>query len=201
MSLVLLLAAATAVGVAFDRFSVPGGLIVGAMLGAAAVTLLRGGPEVDIPAPLLTASYVLLGAGIGATVTRGVVVSLRAALLPAVLSAVLIILAGVAIAALRPHHPRLSPRILRPLLNAWSGARGGIRAMGGARSPCPCAPRSYSGSCWVLPVLVDVAIAVFGVLGIARGPPHDLRHFGRTFFLGPRLRAGSCHTLLVRSMA
>lgn len=100
MSLVLLLAAATAVGVAFDRFSVPGGLIVGAMLGAAAVTLLRGGPEVDIPAPLLTASYLLLGAGIGATVTRGVVVSLRAALLPAVLSAVLIILAGVAIAAL-----------------------------------------------------------------------------------------------------
>jgi len=50
MSLVLLLAAATAVGAAFDRFSVPGGLIVGAMLGAAAVTLLRGGSQVDISA-------------------------------------------------------------------------------------------------------------------------------------------------------
>jgi membrane AbrB-like protein len=99
MTLVLLLAAAAAVGLLFDRLGVPGGLIVGSMVGAAAVSLVRGGEEVPVPEPLLTGAYLLLGAGIGATVTRGVLVSLRASLLPAVLSAVLIILAGVAIAA------------------------------------------------------------------------------------------------------
>jgi membrane AbrB-like protein len=100
MSLVLLLAAATAVGLTFDRLGVPGGTIVGAMVGAAAVTLLRGGPEVEIPGWLSTAALVVLGASIGAGVTREVVVSLRASLLPALLAAVLIIAAGVGIAAL-----------------------------------------------------------------------------------------------------
>lgn len=100
MTLVLLLVAAAAGGLALDRLGLPGGLIVGAMVGSAAVTLVRGGGEVAIPGPLLTAAYVLLGAGIDATVTRGVLVALRASLLPAVLSAVLIIVAGVAIAAL-----------------------------------------------------------------------------------------------------
>jgi membrane AbrB-like protein len=100
MSLVLLLAVAAVVGLAFERFGVPGGTIVGAMVGAAAVTLVRGGPEVEIPAWMTTAALLVLGAGVGAGVTREVLVSLRAALLPAVLAAVLIIAAGVAIAAL-----------------------------------------------------------------------------------------------------
>lgn len=100
MSLVWLLAAASAVGLALERLSVPGGLVVGSMIGAAAYTLARGGPEVVVPAPLQTATFVVLGAVLGATVTRETVVGLRGVLLPAVLAAVLIIVAGVGIAYL-----------------------------------------------------------------------------------------------------
>jgi uncharacterized protein len=100
MSLVLLLVAASAVGLLFQRFGVPGGLIVGSMIGAATYSLIRGGPEVVVPGPLRTASFLVLGAAIGAGVTRGVLVSLRSVLLPAVLAAVLIIVAGIGIAYL-----------------------------------------------------------------------------------------------------
>jgi len=100
MSLALVLLGAAVVGLAFERFGVPGGLIVGAMIGAAAVTLVRGGPQVVVPTPVRTASFLVLGAAIGSTVTRDTLLSLRAALVPAVLSAVLIIVAGVAIAFL-----------------------------------------------------------------------------------------------------
>lgn len=100
MSLVLLLAAAAAVGLVFQRFDLPGGLIIGAMVGAAAYTLARGGDELVLPSPVRTAAFVVLGASLGAGVTRSTVVNLRGVLLPAVLAAVLIILAGVAIAFL-----------------------------------------------------------------------------------------------------
>jgi uncharacterized protein len=100
MSLVLLLASASAVGLLFQRFGVPGGLIVGGMVGAAAYTLVRGGPAITVPGPLRTVAFLVLGAAIGATVTRDVVVGLRLVILPALLAAVLIILAGIAIAYL-----------------------------------------------------------------------------------------------------
>jgi len=100
MRLVLLLAAATAVGLLFDRFEVLGGLVIGAMVGAAAYTLISGGPEVLVPAPVRTAAFVVLGASIGAGITRETVGQLRGVLLPAVLAAVLLILAGIAIAYL-----------------------------------------------------------------------------------------------------
>ena len=98
MSFVVLLAVAAIGGLTFDRLNVPGGLIVGAMLGGAAYSLVRGGAEVAVPGPLRTGAFLVLGAAIGATVTRATVVGLRNALLPALLSAVLIILAGVGIA-------------------------------------------------------------------------------------------------------
>lgn len=100
MSLVLLLASASAIGLLLQRLGVPGGLVIGGMLGAAGFSLLRGGPEVTVPGPLRTASFLVLGAAIGASVTREVVAGLRGVLLPAVLAAVLIILSGVAIAYL-----------------------------------------------------------------------------------------------------
>lgn len=100
MSLVWLLASATVVGLALQRLAVPGGLVVGGMIGAAAFSLARGGPEVVVPAPLQTAALLLLGATIGGTVTRATVADLRGVLLPAVLAAVLIIVAGVGIAYL-----------------------------------------------------------------------------------------------------
>ncbi len=98
MSLVLVLLGAAAVGLAFERLGVPGGLIVGAKICAAAVSLDRGGPEVAVPDPVRTASFLVLGAAIGSTVTRDTLGSLGAALLPAVLAAALLIGAGVAIA-------------------------------------------------------------------------------------------------------
>lgn len=100
MPLVLLLTSASAVGLLLQRLSVPGGLVVGGMIGAAGFSLLRGGAEVTVPAPLQTASFLVLGAAIGSTVTRDTLVQLRQALLPALLAAVLIIVAGIGIAYL-----------------------------------------------------------------------------------------------------
>lgn len=100
MPLAFLLASASAVGLLLARLHVPGGLVVGAMIGAAGYSLARGGAEVAVPGPLRTASFLVLGAAIGSTVTREVLAQLRAVLLPAVLAAVLIIVAGIAIAYL-----------------------------------------------------------------------------------------------------
>lgn len=100
MSLALLLAAATAAGLLLQRLGVPGGLVIGGMVGAAGYSLVRGGAEVAVPGPLRAAAFLVLGASIGAPVTREVVMGLRGVLLPAVLAAVLIILAGVGIAYL-----------------------------------------------------------------------------------------------------
>ena len=97
MPLVLLLLSAAAGGLALHRL--PGGLVVGAMVGSAAYSLLRGGAQLAFPTPLRTAAFVVLGAAIGSTVTRPLLVALRGSLLPAVLAAVLIILGGVAVAA------------------------------------------------------------------------------------------------------
>lgn len=100
LGLVLLFAVASATGLLFSRLGVPGGLITGAMIGGAAVNLLRGGSGLDVPHGVQSAALLVLGAGIGATVTRDTLTSLRAALLPAVLAAVLIIAAGIGIALL-----------------------------------------------------------------------------------------------------
>lgn len=95
--LIAALAGATACALLADRLQVPGGLILGAMVGAAAVTLSTG-TAVTLPSPLRTAAFVVIGAAIGVRMTRDVVASLGPVLLPAALSAVLIIAAGLAIA-------------------------------------------------------------------------------------------------------
>lgn len=100
MNLSQLLAAligATACALAADRLQVPGGLILGAMVGAAAVTLTTG-TTVDLPSPLRTAAFIVIGAAIGVRMTRDVVAALGPVVVPAVLSGALIIVAGLAIA-------------------------------------------------------------------------------------------------------
>lgn len=94
--MVLLLACAAVVGLGFARLGVPGGLVVGAIVGAGGASLVRGGAEVVLPGPVRTAALVVLGANIGATVTGETVGELRGVLLPADLAAGLIIVAGVA---------------------------------------------------------------------------------------------------------
>lgn len=99
MELVLVLGAATLGGLLAQHLGKPGGLIFGSMIGAAAVTLWRGG-GVRIPPYLESGAFIVIGAAIGVLVTRGSIAAMRPVVVPAVLSALLIILAGVAIAYL-----------------------------------------------------------------------------------------------------
>lgn len=99
MELVLVLGAATACGLAAQHLGMPGGLIFGSMIGAAAITLWRGG-GVSLPASLENGAFIVIGAAIGVLVTRSSIAAMRSVIFPALLSAVLIILAGVAIAYL-----------------------------------------------------------------------------------------------------
>ena len=98
MRIVMTLAAAAAVGSLFDRFDVPGGTIIGAMVGAAAWSLISGGAEVTLPRPAVSAAYVVIGAVIGSSITRDAVGELRGVALPAVLSAAALMGAGLVIA-------------------------------------------------------------------------------------------------------
>jgi membrane AbrB-like protein len=92
------LAAAAAGGLLLRLTGLQGGLALGAMLGAALFTLLRGGEAVPVPTVVQDGALIVLGAVIGAGVSRAVVEDLRTLLLPAVVASVAIILAGIAIA-------------------------------------------------------------------------------------------------------
>ena len=99
MELVFVIGAATLCGLLAQYFGMPGGLIFGSMIGAAAVTLWRGG-GVRIPAYLESGAFIVIGAAIGVLVTRNSIAAMRPVVFPALLSALLIIVAGVAIAYL-----------------------------------------------------------------------------------------------------
>jgi uncharacterized protein len=96
----LVLAAATAGGLLARSLNVPGGLVVGAMVGAGVVSLLSGEVEVIVPDPVQAAALIVIGAVIGSQLTPSVVASLPRILVPAVLSALIIIACGVVIAHL-----------------------------------------------------------------------------------------------------
>ena len=98
MRIVMTLVAAAAVGYLFDRLNVPGGTIIGAMVGAAAYSLIVGGADITLPPPMVSAAYVVIGAVIGSTITRDVVRELQHIALPAVLSAAVLIGVGLLIA-------------------------------------------------------------------------------------------------------
>lgn len=98
MAFLGVLLAATAGGLLLRWTGLQGGLAIGAMLGAALFTVLRGADEIAVPGVAQDGALIVLGAVIGAGVTRSVLVDLRALLLPAVLASLAIILAGIAIA-------------------------------------------------------------------------------------------------------
>ena len=100
MQLFVVLGAATVCGLAAERLNLPGGLIFGAMIGAAAVTVLRGTAVTIIPKAIENGSFIIIGAAVGALVNRDSIAAIKAVLLPAVLSGILIIIAGIAIAYL-----------------------------------------------------------------------------------------------------
>ncbi len=100
MHVIGVLAAALVGALLLRLASVQGGFVIGAMLGAAAYTLATGGGPYE-PSPVLQdAAFVVLGAVIGAGVTRSVVGDLRRFVVPALLAAALIIAAGIGIALL-----------------------------------------------------------------------------------------------------
>ena len=88
----LSLAAAVAGGLLAGRVQLPGGMIVGALTASAAVSLAFDG--VEIPETVRSGLFVGVGMTIGMGVTRDMLASLRHFLIPSLLSAVLLILAG-----------------------------------------------------------------------------------------------------------
>ncbi len=93
------LIAGAAVGLLLERLGVPGGLILGSMLGAATVTVIGSGARPGLPAPLVTVTYLVLGTSIGVTVTREVLAQLRTVAAGATISAVVFIVFGLVLAA------------------------------------------------------------------------------------------------------
>ena len=69
MYVVLSLLSAIAVGLLLDRLHVPGGMMVGAVIGACALNLISGGLA-DLPPVAKTAAQIVAGAFIGAGVRR-----------------------------------------------------------------------------------------------------------------------------------
>lgn len=98
MTFLGVLLAATAGGLLLRWTGLQGDLALGAMIGAAVFTVAQGSDAVPVPPLAQDAALVVLGAVIGAGVTRAVLTDLRALLLPAVIASVAIILAGIAIA-------------------------------------------------------------------------------------------------------
>lgn len=99
LQLVGALVAATTCGLIAERFALPGGLILGAMVGSAAVTLATDS-SVTMPEPLRAGAFIVIGAAIGVQMTRQAITQLGPVLVPAVMAGVLIILAGLGIAYL-----------------------------------------------------------------------------------------------------
>src|SRR5689334_8996289 len=101
MRLVLVLLVAVVLGEAFEALKVPGGIFVGAMVGAGAVNLLVGSDVGShLPRWLDDGGLIVVGAAIGLKVDRAQLGAFRSMLAPALLSAVLIIGAGLAISYL-----------------------------------------------------------------------------------------------------
>ena len=96
----LALGAATVGALLFRALNVPGGLIVGAMVGAGIVSLLSPQQAIAIPNPLQTAAFIVIGTVVGVQLTPQVLASLPRIIVPAVLSGLVIIVCGVGIAYL-----------------------------------------------------------------------------------------------------
>lgn len=99
MHLVLSLVAATIGGILAKYWNLPGGVILGAMAGAALVTVWRD-VEVQVPDAAQTAALVIIGGAVGMQITRSAALVVVSSLVPALLSAVLIIACGVAVTLL-----------------------------------------------------------------------------------------------------
>lgn len=93
------LIAGAVVGLLLEWAGVPGGLIIGSMVGAAMVTVAGSGPAPELPKPLITITFLVLGTSIGVTVTREVLSQFPTVAAGAAISAVVFIVFGLVVAA------------------------------------------------------------------------------------------------------
>lgn len=93
MMLSVTLVAATTLGLLMRRLRVPGGLILGAMLGSGAVTLASD-RSVTLPRPLVVVAVTSVGLLVGAMLTRHRIKLLKRLWLPATGSALILITVG-----------------------------------------------------------------------------------------------------------
>jgi membrane AbrB-like protein len=99
VALVGILAAGTIAGLLAERFRVPGGLILGSMVGAAAFSVARD-LHVTTPKWMQSVAFIIIGCAIGTLVTRDFLADFRSIAVPALLAGLLIIVAGIGIALL-----------------------------------------------------------------------------------------------------
>jgi hypothetical protein len=99
VALVGTLTAGTIAGLVAERLKVPGGLILGSMVGAAAFSVARD-LHVTMPNWMQAVAFIIIGCAIGTLVTRDFLGDFISIAVPAVLAAVLIIAAGIGIAFL-----------------------------------------------------------------------------------------------------
>ena len=99
MKLVLVVIAGALVGAMAQHFELPGGLMVGAMVGAAAVNLGLSA-DLKLPRAIDDGALVIIGVSIGLLITTDTLRSLQKYFVPALLAGVLIIVAGIGITML-----------------------------------------------------------------------------------------------------
>lgn len=121
--LIRTLLAALAGGVVFDRFNVPAGPLIGAMVGVAAVNLL-GSQAVGPPPVLRFAAFLIIGWELGAQIERSAVNQMRGAIVP-ILVVVGGLLATGALLAIILHAAGLDP-----ITAFLSAAPGGLSQIG-----------------------------------------------------------------------
>ncbi len=98
MAVALLLAAGLIGGYLAQLFKLPGGAALGAMLAAAAMSILLGNRAPTLPKTFDFAALVLVGVSVGATINREALASIGGLIVPALLILLVFSLVGVGLA-------------------------------------------------------------------------------------------------------
>jgi uncharacterized protein len=78
-------------GLVAQQVRLPGGVMMGSMLAVAAYSVFQEGAAPELPAPLLTAAQIVLGATLGIGFTVGTVRQIQAMLVPSLVTLLLLL--------------------------------------------------------------------------------------------------------------